>query len=73
MLMLLLLLLLLIMVIIMNTIDNKKVCGEDDDVGKSLLVCKTDLGYFYHKQMLVALVMMAMTMTLVRGSGDICW
>ena len=47
--------------------------GEDDEDGESLLVCKTDLRYFYHKQMLVALVMMAMTMTLVRGSGDICW
>ena len=47
--------------------------GEDDDVGESLLVCKTDLGYFYHKQMLVPLVMMAMTMTLVRGSSDKCW
>ena len=44
--------------------------GEDDDVGKSLLVCKTDQGYFYHKQMLMTLVMMAMT--LVRGSSDIC-
>ena len=47
--------------------------GEDDNVGESLLVCKTDLGYFYHKQMLVPLVMMAMTMTLVRGSSDKCW
>ena len=44
--------------------------SEDDDVGKSLLVGKTDQGYFYHKQMLVTLVMMAMT--LVRGSSDIC-
>ena len=26
--------------------------GEDDDVGESLLVCKTDLGYSYHKEML---------------------
>ena len=41
--------------------------GEDDDVGESLLVCKTDLGYFYHKQMLVASVMMATTVTFVRG------
>ena len=47
--------------------------GEDDDVGESLLVCKTDFGYFHQKQMLVALVMMATTVTLVRGSGETRW